>query len=96
MARLEITDGPSKFDLMIALFDGKSHDRRTVKFVFHNPPADFSTWHNFVVNMLERKNGQLDDWLFAGYFSDALRPTYMQGFFSTKTRKGWMEPYRSE
>jgi len=96
MARLNITDGPSKLDFMLALFDGDYH-RRKVEFCFEDPqrqPGDPTIPSlSFVVNEVSRGDGLWDcdeNWLFKGYFpGNDNAPA--RGFFSTRTRKGWIE-----
>lgn len=95
MARYDITNGPSKWDLILALFDGDYHHRREISFSFQGIServvAEFTL--QFLINELQREDGSGENWNFRGYgatvpaFPDD--PCY--GFFSTKTRKGWIE-----
>lgn len=93
MARRDnIVNGPSKFDLMLTLFDGDSSHRRTVAFLLENPETE--PWCgslNFVINKVEREDGSGENWLFRGYSSDTDKNLPVKGLFSTRTRKGWIE-----
>ncbi len=93
--RSNIVDGPSKFDLMLALFDVYSNRRRTVEFLLENPEAKQVDLQcaslNFVINEVGREDGGDENWLFKGYYKVADRNGHVRGFFSTRTRKGWVE-----
>jgi len=75
-----IVNGPSKFDLMLALFDGDNTKRRLVKF---DRPADTRPAVNdatpvakplvvyvfdICINSIEREDGSGERWLFGGYY----------------------------
>ncbi len=93
--RSNIVDGPSKFDLMLALFDSDSSHRRTVAFLLENPEAKQGDLQcaslNFVINEVGREDGSGENWLFDGYYKVADRSGNARGFFSTRTRKGWVQ-----
>ena len=86
MARFEIVNGPSKFDLMLALFDGNCDHRRIVDFTLLSPQKEHKTF-SCIINDLKREDGSGESWLFAGYFG--VNP--LHGYFSTKHRKGWIK-----
>ncbi len=71
--RFEITDGPSKMDLMLALFDGGPGDRREVLFTLEcdighlsetilHPPCHAK----LIINRMSRKDGYVERWFFRG------------------------------
>lgn len=90
-----IVDGPSKFDLMLALFDGDSSHRRTVAFLLENPEAKQENLQcaslNFVINEVGRGDGSDENWLFVATYPANVDKGRVRGFFSTRTRKGWVE-----
>ncbi len=92
MVQRDILDGPSKFDLMLALFDGDAHHRRRVAFVFSNDKLDWlKQWFReleVVISEIARKDDSDELWLFKGYVPWSPEPLTVEGFFSTQTRKG--------
>ncbi len=93
MHQLEITDGPSKFDLMLALFDGNCEHRREVVF---NLRAGKSTStlavidSVVVIDSVTREDGSGESWNFEGRVVDFVGNPKIIGYFSTRTRKGWV------
>ncbi len=88
MARYEIEDGPSKWDLILAIFDGDSNHRREVTFSIECPGFNE---RGFTLNGASREDGSGDNWIIHGYCSAETKGGKMSGFYSTKTRKGWLE-----
>ncbi len=95
MKRWLIVDGPSKCDLMLALFDGDCyHCRRPLTFSLEDPEpepmAPKSVDLPFVIEEIGRKDGSGENWNFKGVYVSNQK-CLAQGFFSTRTRKGWIE-----
>lgn len=95
MAHFNITDGPSKFDLMVALFDGDCRHRRMVRFSLEDPEASPKYGdipdHEFVINGFTREDGSGESWNFTGYYPGSSQGAPCKGTFSTQIRKGWIE-----
>lgn len=96
--RSNIVDGPSRFDLMLALFfDRSSVPRYTVEFMVEDmlflqeSAGQNPTPVAFVINQLAREGGSGEKWLFEGYYQIGRCTFPVSGFFSTRTRKGWVE-----
>jgi len=93
--RLTITNGPSKWDLMLALFDGDVRHRRTVTFSLEDPAPQCD--HpgipdlDFVINGIQREDVSGELWLLEGYYPGFNRNRPMRGCFNTQTRRGWLE-----
>lgn len=99
----QITGGPSKFDLMLALFDGNSEHRRLVAFRTKEefpgtalPPAFYQV--QVIVNKIEREDGSGENWLVAGeVLANWLLPKKpevwmtFRAFYRTIQRQGWLE-----
>jgi hypothetical protein len=79
-----IIDGPSKMDLMLALFDGHM-GRRTV--VFHvqsrTEPVEV------IINEVGQEDGSCESWLFKGWTKKDHNA--VKGWFRTDRRAGWLE-----
>ena len=94
--RFNITDGPSKWDLILSIFDGDSSNRRKATFSIEEPEAHEKYPRlpdlDFVINGATREDGSGENWLIQGYYPGANDPTVpMNGFYSTKNRRGWLE-----
>ncbi len=91
--RFEITNGPSKWDLMLSLLDGDSKNRREVVFVVHEGIGHTEGMH-VRIDTLEREDGSGESWNFKGRIPYILRDFIastekkIEGHFSTRTRKG--------
>ena len=90
MTRFNIVDGPSKLDLMLSLFDGDSGLRRKVTFLLER---SLSRNHlHPVINKVGREDGSGENWMFEGYCRKVNgQDDLIRGFFSTRTRTGWVE-----
>jgi len=80
--RVRIEDGPSKFDLMVSFFTGRSKGEK---------PHTFKTSkksYPVVVTGLDWNDGCGENWNFRGFIPDS--GIEVDGFFSTQTRTGWM------
>ena len=94
--RFEIKNGPSKWDMVLAIFDGDELHRRTVNFVVSGPPIVLGDLVlpslPFVVDGAKRDHLSEDDWQIWGYpFCGYKHNRYMKGFYSTQSRTGWLE-----
>ncbi len=93
--KLKIENGPSKFDLMLALFDNTTQEPRPV--IFKLEGGDNLSNQSFIINGLERESGSGEDWNFSGFvWLDRIRRISektkgVHGYFSTQTRQGWVE-----
>lgn len=88
----EIVEGPSKYDLMLALIDGDNKHRRTVKFRVDKSGGLIFLGMTMLINCLEREDGSGERWMFEGYHvlsTGGWVP--MKGFYDTHVRKGWVE-----
>lgn len=85
-----ILNGPSKFDLMLALFDRAGASPRSVYFTLHSDEQA-----EVVVTGVEAESGSGEEWLFKGYrrlrTQDVAAPQNVVGFYSTQHRKGWVQ-----
>lgn len=93
--RNDIIQGPSKFDLMLALFDRKVNNPRHVDFKLSG--GNVTTF--VVINGVEVEDGSGENWIFKGYAKNATATDHQGaktsstcfGFYRTDTRKGWIE-----
>ena len=87
---VDIVNGPSKMDLMLALFDdgGVGH-RRVIIFTIDGREREGERSIKVVVNAVEREDGSGESWNFKGYFSGSNVP--FEGYYSTKRRKGFIK-----
>ncbi|MEK7520155.1 MAG: hypothetical protein AAB581_02875 [Patescibacteria group bacterium] len=89
--KVDIINGPSKWDLILALFEGDSLSRRQVKFTIrrHIPFLEFlGTEPYVVINEIGRESGCKETWLFKGYMGENIT---VEGYFHTDNRKGWIK-----
>jgi hypothetical protein len=97
-----ITSGPSKFDLMLALFDGSSASKtlRPVSITIHAPEypvGSQSITLAILVNSVSREDGSGESWTFHGHLTKMDRvgvsgnqstSLVVSGYYSTKSRTG--------
>lgn len=83
--REKIVQGPSKFDLMIGLFDGKSKDQKLV--YFHTELHGQNFQHFVRLNEVTREDGSGESWCFKGVCNNS----QVRGWFRTDKREGWLE-----
>ncbi|OGZ72211.1 MAG: hypothetical protein A2998_03375 [Candidatus Staskawiczbacteria bacterium RIFCSPLOWO2_01_FULL_37_25b] len=81
---LTIVDGPSKFELMLGLFDVNSTNPRLVHFILAGGWPD--PWP-VLLSGVSKEDGSGENWLFTGYHDDH----QVKGYFSTRTRKGRLD-----
>jgi hypothetical protein len=82
----KITHGPSKFDLMLALFDSPSPNFRHV--VFH---IEGGMMFEANINGVEKEDGSAESWNFVATGRTDARSDYwmsVQGYYNTISRKG--------
>ncbi|HEY4475445.1 MAG TPA: hypothetical protein VJB92_01850 [Candidatus Paceibacterota bacterium] len=98
MAVISITDGPSKWDLMLAFFDWDRKRRREI--VFELEDIEFLAGnpklrpHFFTIRGLTREGVSGEDWRFEADYRMPESNTpcgSARGSFSTHTRKGWVK-----
>lgn len=90
--RFNITDGPSKWDLMLALFDGDGPHRRPCKFSFRESENRQEITSLLQIEDVRRDGGDGELWIMTGFTVDPDVPN--QSFyanFSTRDRKGWVQ-----
>ena len=80
--QLNITAGPNKFELMLALFDNTSTEERTVRFGVAQ--GRLKSRLTVLVNAVEREDGSSESWNIEGTCHG--KPVKI--YFSTKTRTG--------
>jgi hypothetical protein len=82
-ARIEIEDGPGKFELMLSLFD-RSRGRRPVFFqlAVHSPGRTTSA----SIDLVQSEDRLGESWSIAGFAGDSEQQ--FDANYSTKTRKG--------
>ena len=94
----DISQGPSKFELMMALFDRKSVNTRDVEFRLGANDSALSA--HVVITGVEIEDGSGEKWIFKGYVrrvsphpetSIPPPPSNCRGFYRTDARKGWIE-----
>lgn len=96
--RSTITQGPSKFDLSIALFDRKPVNTRSVELTLGDGRVV-----QLVINGVEVEDGSGESWIFKGYLrrihprpghepsTVPAPPSNCFGYYRTDTRRGWLE-----
>ena len=96
-----IVQGPSKFELMLALFDHTMVNGRTVAFSVGNGAARMhdasrgeqgltgATLVEVAINEVGRESGDGESWLFKGYEPGGAKS--VEGYYSTRTNTGWLK-----
>lgn len=94
----KISSGPSKFDLMVSLFEGNQNPRKTVRFKVDSgqrkprgPRNTDEIIYNDVdvaITLIAHEDGSGESWLFEGYIHGISRGN-IHGYYSTKNRSGW-------
>ncbi len=83
----KISGGPSKFDLMVSLFDGDSSNRRSVSFTVEEQTCEVT------ISTLSREDGSGESWNFSGFVRGSIvSPGYgIKGYYSSQRRCGHFE-----
>ncbi len=82
-----ISNGPSKYDLMIALFEPRGANTRTVEIMMED-----GSLHVASVSKVEIEDGSGEKFMIVGYVwgdDNSRRPYY--GYFQTNKRTGWLK-----
>jgi hypothetical protein len=95
--RFSLVNGPSKFDLMAALFVGSSGSNG-------HSPVTFTTEDEqeieVYINKVGREDGSGESWIFEGFISKVNKvpvkfapgdSNNVTGWFRTSNRRGWFE-----
>ena len=82
----QILEGPSKYDLMLGLFDGNCAKPRLVLFALWDG-ARTRTVTSVLLSGVSREDGSGESWIVTGYTNGKR----VKGYYSTKTRKGNLE-----
>jgi hypothetical protein len=80
-----IIGGPSKFDLMISLFDGALSATKPVEFCVNDCPLQIK---RIRIVSIGREDGSGDSWNFTGVDTETTPALRVEGYYSTKNRKG--------
>ena len=92
--QVDISDGPSKFDLMLALFDAYQHGqgKTSIRRVM------FGTAIGLVearITSVSIEDGSNESWLISGSFTRLEDGTWwlynFDGYYSTRRRKGYLQ-----
>ncbi|MGH7175334.1 MAG: hypothetical protein ACREGR_03180 [Minisyncoccia bacterium] len=95
--RAKIANGPSKFDLMLALFDRKVVNTRHVEFKME---GEGKIAAHVVIFEVRVEDGSGESWLFKGRVRGMEPDSHVgvppvsrgvHGWYRTDTRKGWIE-----
>lgn len=78
--------GPSKFDLMLSLFDGNKNPRRTVEFKLEGAREPIVV----AITMVQQEDGSGESWNFQGHLTNYRRGFDVHGYYSSNSRKGYI------
>lgn len=86
---MRVLNGPSKFDLMLSLFDGNQHPRRTVSFQIEG----FKKEVTVAITSVQQEDGSGESWNWEGFlrFAPETKAIRTKGYFSTKHRTGYFK-----
>ena len=103
----KIVNGPSKFDLMLALFDScsKSGYRRVTFNYIKGDEIDPKNGHKIcyglslpievLINEVGKEDGSGESWMFKGTIEaleqNRLKTVQVRGYFHTQHRNGWIQ-----
>ena len=99
-SQFKISGGPSKFDLMVSVFEGNPTPRKEVIFtvltgVTSGPPGRqpaFTKPVEVAITSIEQEDGSGESWIFKGNApttTDRIRKA--SGYYSSKTRQGHID-----
>lgn len=102
--RFNITNGPSKMDLMFSLFDSDRRDGKTAIFeVIESNESGQRITTDFEglrirINGVSHEDGSGESWCFSGYIVGPSRKDLnfgrVQGWFRSSNRSGWLNVIR--
>ena len=81
-----VTGGPSKFDLMLSLFDGNKDPRRTVEFQLEGAHVPITAG----ITMVQQEDGSGESWNFEGWLANYRRGFNIKGYYSSRSRTGYI------
>ncbi len=81
MTSKNIVNGPSKFDIMVSLFEGQIAVRKFVTF-----QDDREMDYKIIISCIEREDGSGESWIFKGF--DVELQKHVEGYYSSKNRTG--------
>jgi len=92
MTPFMIANGPSKYDLSVALFDGDSNQRKKVTFSgrFDGNGKNPTIILIGIIQQVGREDGSGDSWLIQFYTKIDNTSVLLKGYYSTKNRSGWL------
>jgi hypothetical protein len=93
MARFVIVNGPSKFDLMVSLFDGDFQRRKEITFTVPTGVALPPMVVTATISGAEREDGSGESWNFRAmvFIPNHCSWEKATGYYSTKTRQGFFQ-----
>lgn len=80
-----VVGGPSKFDLMLSLFDGNKEPRRTVEFKLEGVMDTITV----AITMVQQEDGSGESWNFDGWQTNVKRGFDVKGYYCSKSRTGY-------
>lgn len=80
----QIIGGPSKFDLMVSLFEGNPQHRRTVAFKLEGLWQDI----NVAITGVEQEDGSGESWNFSGWVMGEPK-AHVRGYYASRGRSGY-------
>jgi hypothetical protein len=92
-----IVGGPSKFELMLGLFDHTDANKRTVTFTVRRASRVRGvastemdgTAVKIAIDQVGRESGDGESWLFEGSVPGGAKS--VTGYYSTRTNTGWLK-----
>ncbi|MDP3974828.1 MAG: hypothetical protein Q8P88_00880 [Candidatus Jorgensenbacteria bacterium] len=95
--RFTIVNGPSKFDLMVALFKKDEEVRFTLDSLSGSEEVAQSEV-SIMLNGVSVEDGSREHWLISGFYTEPERPahrevnwTRFEGYYDSRTRTGWLK-----
>jgi hypothetical protein len=96
--RFVITDGPSKWDLMVSLFEGNKTPRTRVRFTVENYPSPGGLLITAEIDVgivaIQQEDGSGESWNFQGCTNHTYtnkQVGVIRGYYSTRCRRGSYE-----
>lgn len=82
----DVISGPSKFDLMLSLFDGNKEPRRTVEFQLEGARGPITV----AITMVQQEDGSGESWNVEGWITSYRRNFAIKAYYSSNSRKGYL------